>query len=73
LTKAELCKNQNESQQLDLDMAKIKEDSALDNTMIDESNINTEKKQQSSAPQNCCLQWSFFSLLPIFLFHKHEE
>jgi hypothetical protein len=56
LTKAELCKNQNESQQLDLDMAKIKEDSALDNTMIDESNINTEKKQQSSAPQNCCLQ-----------------
>lgn len=37
-------------------MAKIKEDSALDNTMLDESNINSEKKQQSSSQQNCCLQ-----------------
>jgi hypothetical protein len=34
-------------------MAKIKEDSALDNTMIDESNVN---KQQSSSQQNCCIQ-----------------
>jgi hypothetical protein len=33
-------------------MANIKEDSALDNTMIDESNLNPDKKQQ----QNCCLQ-----------------
>jgi hypothetical protein len=33
-------------------MAKIIEDSALDNTMIDESNA----KQQSSSQQNCCLQ-----------------
>jgi hypothetical protein len=37
-------------------MANIREDSALDNTMIDESNIDTEKKQQSSSQQNCCLQ-----------------
>jgi len=37
-------------------MAKIKEDTALDNTIVDESNINTEKKQQSASQQNCCLQ-----------------
>jgi hypothetical protein len=38
-------------------MAKIREDSALDNTMIDESNLNSDKKQQSSSSQqNCCLQ-----------------
>jgi hypothetical protein len=37
-------------------MAKIIEDSALDNTMIDESNANIDKKQQSSSQQNCCLQ-----------------
>lgn len=56
LSKAEVCKNKNEAQQLDIDMAKIKEDSALDNTMIDELNINTEKEQQSSSRQNCCIQ-----------------
>ncbi len=56
LSKAELCKNKNEAQQLDIDMAKIKEDTALDNTIVDESNINTEKKQQSATQQNCCLQ-----------------
>jgi len=37
-------------------MAKIKEDTALDNTIVDESNINTEKKQQSATQQNCSLQ-----------------
>ncbi len=56
LSKAEACKIKNEAQQLDIDMANIREDSALDNTMIDESNIDTEKKQQSSSQQNCCLQ-----------------
>jgi serine/threonine protein kinase len=57
LNKAEICKSKNEAQQLDNDMAKIREDSALDNTMIDESNLNSDKKQQSSSSQqNCCLQ-----------------
>ncbi|CAF4079500.1 unnamed protein product [Adineta steineri] len=54
LSKAELCKNKNEAQQLDINMAKIQEDSVLDNTMLDESNVNTEKK--STSQQNCCLQ-----------------
>ncbi|UJR09810.1 hypothetical protein I4U23_014036 [Adineta vaga] len=54
LSKAELCKAKNEAQQLDIDMAKIKEDSALDNTMLDDSNTNSEKK--STAQQNCCVQ-----------------
>jgi len=49
LNKAEICKSRNEAQQLDIDMAIIREDSALDSTMVDE---NAEKKQQ----QNCCLQ-----------------
>ncbi|CAF1608588.1 unnamed protein product [Rotaria sp. Silwood1] len=56
LNKAEICKNKHESQQLDIDMEKIKEDSALDNTMLNESNINTEGKQRASSQQNCCLQ-----------------
>ena len=51
LNKAELCKSKNEAQQLDIDMAKIKEDSALDQTMFDESNLNPDKNQQ-----NCSLQ-----------------
>ncbi|CAF1052630.1 unnamed protein product [Adineta steineri] len=54
LSKAELCKNKNEAQQLDINMAKIQEDSILDNTMLDESNVNAEKK--STSQQNCCLQ-----------------
>ncbi|CAF1430160.1 unnamed protein product [Adineta steineri] len=54
LSKAELCKNKNEAQQLDINMAKIQEDSVLDNTMLDESNVNAEKK--STSQQNCCLQ-----------------
>lgn len=48
MNKAEVCKSRNEAEQIDIDMEKIKEDTALDNTMLDES----EKKQQ----QNCCLQ-----------------
>jgi hypothetical protein len=56
LSKAEICKYRNEAQQLDLDMAKIKEDTALDNTMIDDSSVTTEKKHQSSSQQNCCIQ-----------------
>ncbi|CAF1329122.1 unnamed protein product [Adineta steineri] len=54
LSKAELCKNKNEAQQLDINMAKIQEDSVLDNTMLDESNVNAEKK--STSQQNCYLQ-----------------
>ncbi|CAF3330637.1 unnamed protein product [Rotaria socialis] len=56
LNKAELCKNKNEAQQLDIDMENIKEDSALDSTMLNESNVDTEKKQRSNGQQNCRLQ-----------------
>ncbi|CAF4940732.1 unnamed protein product, partial [Rotaria socialis] len=52
----ELCKNKNEAQQLDIDMENIKEDSALDSTMLNESNVDTEKKQRSNGQQNCRLQ-----------------
>lgn len=52
----ETCKDKHESQQLDMNIAKIKEDSALDATMIDESNMNADKKQSSASAQNCCLQ-----------------
>jgi len=44
LNRAEICKTKNEAQQLDIDMAKIKEDSALDSTMVDD---NTEKKSNN--------------------------
>ena len=51
LSKAELCKSKNEAQQLDIDMAKIKEDSALDQTMLDESHLTPDRNRE-----NCCLQ-----------------
>ncbi|CAF1426159.1 unnamed protein product [Adineta ricciae] len=50
LSKAEQCKAKNDAQQLDIDMAKIQEDSALDNTMLDDS------RTKSATQQNCCLQ-----------------
>ena len=50
LSKAEQCKAKNEAQQLDIDMAKIQEDTALDNTMLDDS------RTKSATQQNCCLQ-----------------
>ncbi|CAF0850771.1 unnamed protein product [Rotaria sordida] len=56
LNKAEICKDKNEAQQLDIDMEKIKKDNALDNTMLNESNFITERQQQASSQQNCCLQ-----------------
>ncbi|CAF2028174.1 unnamed protein product [Rotaria magnacalcarata] len=56
LNKAELCKNKNEAQQLEIDMENIKDDSALDSTMLNESNTDTEKKQRANGQQNCRLQ-----------------
>ena len=37
-------------------MENIKEDSALDSTMLNESNTDTEKKHRSHGQQNCRLQ-----------------
>ncbi|CAF1446149.1 unnamed protein product [Rotaria sordida] len=56
LNKAEICKDKNEAQQLDIDIEKIKENTALDNTMLNESNFITERQQRASSHQNCCLQ-----------------
>ncbi|CAF1403272.1 unnamed protein product [Rotaria sordida] len=56
LNKAEICEDKNEAQQLDIDIEKIKEDTALDNTMLNESNFITERQQRASSHQNCCLQ-----------------
>ncbi|UJR36282.1 hypothetical protein I4U23_029012 [Adineta vaga] len=55
LSKAELSKQRNETQRIDLTIEKIKQDAASDNTIHDEI-VNDEKKQQSIPQQTCCLQ-----------------
>ncbi|CAF3656849.1 unnamed protein product [Adineta steineri] len=60
LSKAESCKQKSETQRLDLAIEKLKLDTANDATItehtIPDELINSEKKQQSTLPQNCRLQ-----------------
>ena len=51
MNKAEVSKNEHVSQQLDRDMANIKEDTGLNTTHLDEATVNIDSKNQ-----NCCLQ-----------------